>query len=89
VRKAPKENVIVADGFSCREQITQTTDRQALHPAQVLQMALHQDDDNRDYPENKYMPKPSEEIDWGAGAIIGGIIVAAVGTLCWMFKKYW
>jgi Fe-S oxidoreductase len=89
VRNAPKSNLIVADGFSCREQITQTTDRQALHPAQVLQMAIHGDSDERDYPEDKYMPRPSEEIDWGAGAIIGGIALAAAGALCWICKKYW
>lgn len=40
VRNAPKETLIVADGFSCREQIAQTTDRRALHLAEVLQMAL-------------------------------------------------
>ena len=40
VRGASKEILIVADGFSCREQIRQTTDRQALHFAQVVQMAL-------------------------------------------------
>ncbi|HEU5422017.1 MAG TPA: (Fe-S)-binding protein, partial [Nitrolancea sp.] len=40
VRAAAPETVIIADGFSCREQIAQTTRRRALHPAQVLQMAL-------------------------------------------------
>ena len=30
----------VADGFSCREQIRQQTERQALHLAEVLQQAL-------------------------------------------------
>jgi FAD/FMN-containing dehydrogenase/Fe-S oxidoreductase len=89
VRKASREDLIVADGFSCREQITQTTDRQALHPAQVLQMALRGDDEKREYPENKYMPTAPTEIDWGAGAIIGGIGVAAAGALCWVIKKYW
>ena len=45
VRKAEAESgtLIVADGFSCREQLLQTTDAQPLHLAQVLQMALHQD----------------------------------------------
>ena len=33
--------LIIADGFSCREQIAQGTDRHALHLAEVLQMALH------------------------------------------------
>jgi FAD/FMN-containing dehydrogenase/Fe-S oxidoreductase len=42
VRKAPTDWLIIADGFSCREQIAQETDRQALHLAEVLQMALRE-----------------------------------------------
>jgi hypothetical protein len=42
VRRAPTEWLIVADGFSCREQIAQETDRHALHLAEVLQMALQE-----------------------------------------------
>jgi FAD/FMN-containing dehydrogenase/Fe-S oxidoreductase len=42
VRQAPTDWLIVADGFSCREQIAQETDRQALHLAEVLQMALRE-----------------------------------------------
>jgi FAD/FMN-containing dehydrogenase/Fe-S oxidoreductase len=41
VRQAPAEWLIIADGFSCREQIAQGTPRRALHLAEVLQMALH------------------------------------------------
>jgi FAD/FMN-containing dehydrogenase/Fe-S oxidoreductase len=40
VRQAPPDWLIIADGFSCREQIAQATDRQALHLAEVLKMAL-------------------------------------------------
>jgi Fe-S oxidoreductase len=40
VRQAPADWLIIADGFSCREQIAQATDRQALHLAEVLKMAL-------------------------------------------------
>ena len=40
VRSAPKDTLIVADGFSCREQIAQTTDRRAVHLAELLQMAM-------------------------------------------------
>jgi Fe-S oxidoreductase len=39
VREAADEALIVADGFSCREQIAQDTDRQALHLAEVIRMA--------------------------------------------------
>ena len=40
VRQADPEWLIIADGFSCREQIAQGTVRQALHLAEVLQMAF-------------------------------------------------
>jgi len=40
VRKAPSDWLIIADGFSCREQIAQGTGRHALHLAEVLQIAL-------------------------------------------------
>ncbi len=40
VRRAPADWLIIADGFSCREQIAQGTHRHALHLAEVLQMAL-------------------------------------------------
>ena len=40
VRAARPETLIVADGFSCREQIRQATGRRALHLAQVLKMGL-------------------------------------------------
>lgn len=40
VRNAPAETLIIANGFSCREQIQQTTGRETLHPAQLLKLAL-------------------------------------------------
>jgi FAD/FMN-containing dehydrogenase len=46
VREAPKETLIIADGFSCRCQIAHGTDRRALHLAEVLQMAAGAGDDN-------------------------------------------
>ncbi len=42
VRGAAADALIVADGFSCREQIAQCTGKQALHLAQVLALALRQ-----------------------------------------------
>ncbi|MGH7825845.1 MAG: FAD-binding and (Fe-S)-binding domain-containing protein [Candidatus Binatia bacterium] len=41
VRNAAKETLIIADGFSCREQIRQETGRMPLHLAQVIQMAIN------------------------------------------------
>jgi len=42
VRAASRDAFIIADGFSCREQIIQQTDRKPLHTAEVLQLALQQ-----------------------------------------------
>jgi Fe-S oxidoreductase len=41
VREAAADTMIVASGFSCREQIAQATPRQALHIAEVAALALH------------------------------------------------
>src|SRR6185437_11498548 len=41
VRAQGKDTLIVTDGFSCREQIAQSTDRRALHLAELIQLALH------------------------------------------------
>jgi len=43
VRQAGPDTLIIANGFSCREQIAQTTARRALHLAEVLQLALRQE----------------------------------------------
>ena len=39
VREAPADALLVADGFSCRHRIAGGTGRQAVHVAQVLDMA--------------------------------------------------
>jgi FAD/FMN-containing dehydrogenase/Fe-S oxidoreductase len=54
VRQAPDDCLIIADGFSCREQIAQGSNRHALHLAEVLQMALSGPSakDSGPYPES-------------------------------------
>jgi Fe-S oxidoreductase len=43
VRAAAPGTLVVADGFSCREQIAQATNRSPLHLAEILAMALRMD----------------------------------------------
>lgn len=40
VREAAPDSLIIADGFSCREQIAQGAGRHAVHLAEVIRMAL-------------------------------------------------
>jgi FAD/FMN-containing dehydrogenase/Fe-S oxidoreductase len=42
VRAARASTLVMADGFSCRSQIRHGTDREALHLAQVIQLALRE-----------------------------------------------
>ncbi|MFI5229528.1 MAG: FAD-binding and (Fe-S)-binding domain-containing protein [Gemmatimonadales bacterium] len=42
VRAAAADTLLVTDGFSCREQIVQTTGRRAMHLAELLKLAIDQ-----------------------------------------------
>ncbi len=91
VRNADTKTLVIADGFSCREQIEQLTGRKGLHTAQVLQMALHENGQSREsameYPEKKYVDgmklnSPALTIKRGVAllSIVG--IVAFTCLLC-------
>ena len=47
VRSAPSDTLILSDGFSCREQIYQGTGSKALHLAEVMQLALGNEERRR------------------------------------------
>jgi FAD/FMN-containing dehydrogenase/Fe-S oxidoreductase len=65
VRQAPTDWLIVADGFSCREQIAQETDRHALHLAEILQMALLESTETPEgYPMFEPAPQYYPEDAW-------------------------
>jgi Fe-S oxidoreductase len=96
VRQAAKETLIIADGFSCREQIAQLTDRQALHLAQVMQMALHQDSARlpEAYPETHYRTPgalartPGALARSGLGTVaLAGAGVVAGSLLMWGLQR--
>jgi FAD/FMN-containing dehydrogenase/Fe-S oxidoreductase len=88
VRRAPKDTMIVADGFSCREQIAQATDRRALHLADLLQLAMTEGraESAGDYPERACVADYAAEaralarplvVGLGAGAAaLAGVAIA-------------
>ncbi|HKW19527.1 MAG TPA: FAD-linked oxidase C-terminal domain-containing protein [Terriglobales bacterium] len=55
VRNAPEDWLIIADGFSCREQIQQCTGRKTLHLAEVIEAGLSK-------PESKLLTAENAEI---------------------------
>jgi hypothetical protein len=72
VRGASLSTLIVADGFSCREQIAQGTNRHALHLAEVLEMGLAGAPDGF-YPED-HVVKPRR------AAVRGSMLRAGVAA---------
>lgn len=77
VRNATAETLIVADGFSCREQIAQATGRRAVHMAQALRLAMDGRHRNSDaYVEDGILPPrrdvlPSRDVAAAALIVIG------------------
>jgi FAD/FMN-containing dehydrogenase/Fe-S oxidoreductase len=85
VRSAPRDAIILADGFSCRTQIAQSTGRRALHLADAIELAARDGVDGPpgDYPERRYVPEygqPPSMRTWATAAGIAvGIGAAAYG----------
>ena len=91
VRNADKQTIIISDGFSCREQIRQNTDRHALHLADVLGMALREELPKKGKPEEPIVSK----VQWekrksqiGTAAALGFAGFAAF-TLLRSFRGSW
>ena len=89
-RKIAKDTLVITNGFSCREQISQTTDRNGLHLAQVIKMALDEGANGAsgDYPEKKYLHAkvPASEIVKTAAIAATGA-AALGGAAWWIWKK--
>jgi hypothetical protein len=96
VRRAPADCLIIADGFSCREQIAQGTPRRALHLAEVLQMALSAAVvgpgpgvlDSRPYPESaRAQQREAQVLKSMKHAGLGLAALAAGGVLLWELSR--
>ena len=88
VRAADPETLLIADGFSCETQMKNGTDREALHTAQVLQMAMRNGPagtpgprPERHYPKVDATPRLTRTetgLAVAAGVALGGLLVAGV-----------
>jgi FAD/FMN-containing dehydrogenase/Fe-S oxidoreductase len=89
VRQAPADSLIIADGFSCREQISQCTDRHSLHLAEVIATALKGPlTSDGAYPETPNVRKRQAELDRSmkhTGLALAGVATGA--ALLWWLKK--
>lgn len=80
VRGADEQTLIITDGFSCREQIEQCTDRHARHTAEVLRMAIHGGEEPR--PER--WRHASGIARWAPAVAVG---LGVVAGMLWARKR--
>jgi FAD/FMN-containing dehydrogenase/Fe-S oxidoreductase len=83
IRRAPKHALIVADGFSCRTQIAQATNRRALHLADLIEMAAREGTNGPagDFPERAYVPDYTGNVRVGPAVLIAsGLLAAGIGA---------
>ncbi|HWY58477.1 MAG TPA: FAD-linked oxidase C-terminal domain-containing protein [Terriglobales bacterium] len=90
VRKASPECLIIADGFSCREQIAQCTNRQALHLAEVISMATRDRSvgSQQNYPERAQVERKQVQLRRSMTSAGLGMLGIAAGTaVLWALRR--
>jgi FAD/FMN-containing dehydrogenase/Fe-S oxidoreductase len=91
VDAADPQTIIVADGFSCRQQIEQHSDRHALHTAEVLDMAMQQgaqrEAERDQFAETDYLRRSHIQRRRRIfPAVSAGILVAVGLALLWRMR---
>jgi FAD/FMN-containing dehydrogenase/Fe-S oxidoreductase len=89
VRTAEPSTLLVADGFSCREQIAQLTDRAALHTAELLSLALHNPEVSEHVPPERQIVKRrmKAQMKSTVRAVLAVGSVAVAGLVFTMWRK--
>ncbi len=84
VREARSDTLIVADGFSCREQIRQETGREGLHLAEVLHLTLRRPKPGlAAFPESAYRERAPRRPSARATALVAGGAAAVLLAAAW------
>lgn len=92
VRQEAASTFIMADGFSCKEQIAEQSNRQALHLAEVMQMALHDGPSGPggQYPEQRTVKSRNQRQKRAlvrAGIVTAGALAAGLLALTWFRRR--
>ncbi len=93
IRAASEDTFILADGFSCREQIAHGTDRRGLHLAELLQMTLHGHPRAGGPPERAALALAPPDLarpplSAGTKLLAAAAGAAALGGLAWGFIRW-
>jgi Fe-S oxidoreductase len=82
VRKMPADSIVIADGFSCRQQIRDGTGRWAMHPAEVIALAIESAGNlPRTIPEGRYLEAPPRQN--GAAVLAAAGLALGIALVAW------
>jgi FAD/FMN-containing dehydrogenase/Fe-S oxidoreductase len=90
VRQTPLSTLVMADGFSCREQIQQDTPRHALHLAEVMHLAMREGDGARQmYPETEIVAKrkAGQRRSMKRALLVTAAVGLAGAALVWLRRR--
>ena len=90
VRKTGLSTLVMADGFSCREQIKQDTRRHALHLAEVMHIAIREGDRaTQMYPETEIVSrrKAGQRRSMRRALVATASVALIGGTLLWLRRR--
>ncbi|MGI8727884.1 MAG: (Fe-S)-binding protein, partial [Solirubrobacterales bacterium] len=84
-REAAPETLLISDGFSCKTQVAQLSDRRPLHLAQVIAMAMDEGSrgpSGKGAPESGYPDVAAARL--GRGGLVGAaLVIAGVAVQIW------
>jgi Fe-S oxidoreductase len=85
VRAAPNDTLVIADGFSCKTQVAELTDRRPLHLAQVMRMARERGPRGPagGHPERLYPDSEPARLGRAPTATALAAAAAGIGVIAW------
>jgi Fe-S oxidoreductase len=91
IRRAGMNTILLADGFSCREQVSQMTNRHALHLAEVVDLAIKQDGAAPErLPETPYINQHQNAVRKSkikSGIFLGAALASTAILAVWLNKR--
>jgi FAD/FMN-containing dehydrogenase/Fe-S oxidoreductase len=89
VRKADARTIVMADGFSCREQIQQQTRRHALHLAEVMRLAIEHGEQGPPgkHPESEIVRRRNRARR--TSMLKAAAVTLAIGAGAWAVARWW
>jgi Fe-S oxidoreductase len=81
IRSAPEDTLLIANGFSCREQMRLVPGANPLHLSQVIHRALKGEKESEAL-RGRFWRRNSRSADWKTGLAI--LLAVLAGMACWI-----